>query len=158
MVENHHRGEGEIYSIQLLELVFLSGKREARTIILFCMSWLCCIKVFLVLLNLEPKAEMDPEKIPGGMRPVSESLYSDGRINVCVRTQETTSRHLCNLFSMHPKYCHGNGRCKHTHTHAIINKGPLWIFSGMSGEALGHTTASKHGSDRVEEHGSADTC
>lgn len=98
---------------------------------------------------------MDPEKIPGGMRPVSESLYSDGRINVCVRTQETTSRHLCNLFSMHPKYCHGNGRCKHTHTHAIINKGPLWIFSGMSGEALGHTTASKHGSDRVEEDGSA---
>lgn len=36
-----------------------------------------------------------------------------------------------------------------TLTHAIINKGPLWIFSGMSGEPLGQTTASKHGSDRA---------
>lgn len=80
MVENHHRGEGEIYSIQLLELVFISGKIEARTNpVLYVIAELHKSGSFS--LKLEPEAQMDPEKIPGGTCPVT-----DGRINVCLRT------------------------------------------------------------------------
>lgn len=113
------------YFTQLLGLVFLSGKwrgwKQNPVLRVIAVRH----KTFLNLLKPEHKAEMDPVNIPGGTRAVSESLCRDGRRNVRVRTRETTSRHLYNPFSMHPKYRHGNGRCKHTHTRHYKQGAPL---------------------------------
>lgn len=116
------------------------------------MSELCCIKVFLYLQNWSLKLRWILKR-SRGTRPVTESLYSDRGINACVRMQKNQTLAIYVTRSKRIQNTAMVTAAVNTLTHAVINKEPLWIFSRMSGEALGQTTASKHGSDRTEEDG-----
>lgn len=93
-------------------------------------------------LKPEPEVQVDPAKIPR-RNVFCRSGHKKRPLGIYV----TRCRCIQNT-------CHGNGRCKHTHTRLCKQGGDLWIFSGMSAEAPGQTTASKHGCERAEE----DTC